>query len=206
VIYLIVKMSVYLLGALALGAAGGWLWRNVQAAAREQTLERQLLDARGRLPPLESMLRTCEERLGGLRGELRSRDETLSLRNREIEGLEQVVAELRQQLADADRRVAAAMDARTPAAPEAARVDGAAGGAIVAEQVARIESLESALRGANGELERARAELAEERRVMASLKRERELQHAALQALEQRLEMMRDEPEQDDDSRQAVNG
>jgi chromosome segregation ATPase len=193
VIYLIVKMFLYLACALALGVAGGWLLRNVQAAAREQSLERQLLDANGRLPSLESMLQTCEQRLGGLHDELRCRDETLSLRNREIESLEQTLAELRDQLATAN----------TPSGPVPELAPDYAADLLMLKQTARLEVLETALQEANAELERAHAALAAHKRRLASLMRERALQQAALQALEQRLESTRDRA--DDDGRRAAN-
>jgi septal ring factor EnvC (AmiA/AmiB activator) len=207
VIYLIVKIFVYLVCALCIGFAAGWLWRNVQAAGREQTLDRQLMDARGRLPPLEASLRTAEERLGGLRGELRSRDETLHLRNREIEGLEHAHAELREQLAAADQRLADAVAAaRRSASAEAARVAAKASADVAPRPSARVQELESALNTAGAELAQAREALAAEQRRMASLVRERELQHAALQALEQRLEMVRDRSGHPADDRSTASG
>jgi septal ring factor EnvC (AmiA/AmiB activator) len=194
VIYLILKIFAYLICGLAIGVAAGWLWRNVQAAAREHTLERQLMDSRGRLPPLETSLRTCEERLGGLRGELRSRDETLHLRNREIDGLEHTCAELRQSLEAADQRLADAVAAeRRAARADAARLAAKAASEATPRDTARVRELESALKAAVAELEETRAALEAEQRCMAGLVRERELQHAALQAMEQRLEMAREQ-------------
>jgi hypothetical protein len=100
-IYLIVEIIVYLLCALALGIGAGWLWRNVQAAAREQMLERQVLDVRGRLSGLESRSQAAERQLAVAQHELGDRDETLRLRNREIEALERLVRELEERLAAA---------------------------------------------------------------------------------------------------------
>jgi uncharacterized protein HemX len=154
VIYLIMEMVLYLACALCLGVVAGWLWRNVQAAAVQDALERQLMDARSRLPPVEHALRSHEERLREMTLELAGRNETLSLRNREIEGLERVCADLRA-LVEAQREVAD---------------DG------------RVAALES-------DLELARAALVVERRRVEGLLRERDLQHAALRALEQRLEL-----------------
>jgi len=170
VIYLIVKMIVYLLCALVLGAVAGWLWRNVQAAAREQTLERQVMDARGRLPPLEARLENAERQLAAARDVLAGRDETVRLRNREIEGLERTVLELQRRLADAQ-----------VAAPRL--------GEDAAVAPDRVAALEGALRAAGAELEQVRAALAAEQRRVEGLMRERDLQHASLRALEQRLKI-----------------
>jgi predicted nucleic acid-binding Zn-ribbon protein len=169
-IYLIVNMIVYLLCALALGIGAGWLWRNVQAAAREQALERQLMDVRGRLSPLEARVQTAERQLAVAQDELASRDETVRLRNREIEGLERVVRELQERLDAA-------------AAP---RAEDAVAGAV---PPARVAALEGALRRAGAELEQLRSAMAAEQRRVEGLLRERELQHASLKALEQRLKI-----------------
>jgi septal ring factor EnvC (AmiA/AmiB activator) len=194
VIYLIVKIFAYLACGLLIGIASGWLWRNVQAAARELALERQLMDVRGRLAPLETSLRACEERIGSLRGDLWSRDETVQLRNREIEGLERTCDELRAQLDAADQRLAEAVaEARRAAIAESAREPAHPTGTGTPQNAARVQALESALRAARAELEQSRAALAAEQRRMASLVRERQLQHAALQALEQRLQLVREQ-------------
>jgi len=235
VIYLIGKIFAYLLCSLGLGIGAGWLWRNLQAAKREEALERQLLDVRSRLPQLENALRGSEDRLGGLRGALRERDETLAThieslaaRERALAEVERSNAELRERLAAG--RMATAADSRPPAAAdgddlelhpgdpsearpwlEAERDAAAEAPAAVAEAPAavdhaRIEELEAALSAAAAELAQARSALAAEQRRIDGLMRERELQNASLRALEQQLELVREERALAEVKRLAANG
>ncbi|MFU8813730.1 MAG: hypothetical protein ACNA7W_00175 [Pseudomonadales bacterium] len=107
-IYLIGKMFVYLLLSLGLGVGAGWLLRNIQATLREETLERQLMEARSRLPQMETALRKQEDRLGGLRGELRARDEALADHAEQLAARDRAVAELERNCAELNKRLAAA--------------------------------------------------------------------------------------------------
>lgn len=77
-IYLIGKIFIYLLIALGIGAAAGWLWRNLQAVDRESALERALMELRRRLPQIEMALRKRDEQLDAAHAELRAREEALS--------------------------------------------------------------------------------------------------------------------------------
>jgi len=71
VIYLVFKIFVYLALALGLGAAGGWLLRNLAATRQEETLNRQLIEARGRIPQLESRLRGQDEMTAKLKAQIK---------------------------------------------------------------------------------------------------------------------------------------
>lgn len=82
------------------------------------------------------------------------------------------------------------------AAAEAAAAEAAAEAAVA--EAARVDDgefqrLADALEDARQDLERARAALAAEQRRVAELTQERALQHRALAALEQQLEMVRDD-------------
>lgn len=97
-IFLVFKIFVYLALALCLGAAGGWLLRNLAATRHEETLNRQLIEARGRVPQLESQLRgqgemtsqlkaqikEKEAQVGELNQALKERDEALVQKEREV--------------------------------------------------------------------------------------------------------------------------
>lgn len=259
-IFLIAKIFVYMLLALAAGAAAGWLWRHRQAAQQEGALERALMDARSRLPQMETALRSRDERIDTMardiqeyRSALTGHEATAAARDRTVADLERSCAELRQRLEqtpgkpagpapaeDGDeislhpgdpevRHEAAAAGGAAPAQAETP-ADGAAGTLDTGEREAleaalddartALEETRTALAEARAEADQARAEaeqareamegqdrdaleatqaaLAAEQRKVAELSRERDLQHRALRALEQRLELA--------EERRAANG
>jgi chromosome segregation ATPase len=73
-IYLIMKMFLYLLIALVAGGAAGWLLRNVAAMRQEDELNKSLADARGRVPQFESLLRSRDELVKQLRMDLKTQE------------------------------------------------------------------------------------------------------------------------------------
>ncbi len=73
-IYLIMKMFLYLLIALVTGGAAGWLLRNVAAMRQEDELNKSLADARGRVPQFESLLRSRDELVKQLRMDLKTQE------------------------------------------------------------------------------------------------------------------------------------
>ena len=73
-IYLIMKMFLYLLIALVAGGAAGWLLRNVAAVRQEDELNKSLADARGRVPQFESLLRSRDELVKQLRMDLKTQE------------------------------------------------------------------------------------------------------------------------------------
>jgi hypothetical protein len=77
VIFLVFKIFAYLAVALGLGAAGGWLLRNLVAMRQEEALNRQLIEARGRVPQLESQIRGLDEKAGRLTEKIREKDTQL---------------------------------------------------------------------------------------------------------------------------------
>lgn len=255
-IFLIAKIFVYMLLSLAAGAAAGWLWRHQQAAQQEGALERALMDARSRLPQMETALRSRDERLNTMardiqeyRSTLTEHEATVAARDRAVADLERTCAELRQRLEQTAGRPAGPAVAEDgdeialhPGDPNAQTEHGAApaqprpaaddAGATrdagerealetaLDEARAALQEARSALAEARAEAEQARAEaeqvreavagqdrdaletaqaaLAAEQRKVAELTRERDLQHQALRALEQRLELA--------EERRAANG
>lgn len=186
-IYLIGKIFIYLLAALGVGAAAGWLWRNLQAVDRESALERQLMELRGRLPQMETALRKRDEQLDAANAELRAREEALSSQAELMAERDRLAAELErlrvQPAATGDALPVDILDSGSSDSPALAEDASApAGSAAAAAEVAEIREA----------LERANRALQVERRRVEELSRERELQNRALQALEQQLDMARD--------------
>jgi len=164
VIYLVIRIFVYLLFALALGVAAGWLWRNREAAGHHGALERALMDSRARLPQMETALRASEARLDAVMAELEAREEELATRHERLTAERHRAEELERACAVLEARLEAAAVASPPPEPQADP----------------------------GELERMRRALAAEQRRVEELGRERELQRGALAALEQQLELARE--------------
>lgn len=73
-IYLILKMFVYLLLALCAGTGAGWVLRHIAAAKQEEEMQRTLADARARVPQFESLIRTRDEQINRLKEELKDKD------------------------------------------------------------------------------------------------------------------------------------
>jgi hypothetical protein len=83
-IFLIAKIFVYLLLSGVVGAAAGWLTRNLQAQRSEENASRAVNDAKSKVPQLESLLRGRDEQVTKLkaqvndgRGKLNDADEAL---------------------------------------------------------------------------------------------------------------------------------
>ncbi|MAT84868.1 MAG: hypothetical protein CMD39_11335 [Gammaproteobacteria bacterium] len=244
-IFLIAKIFVYLLLALGLGAAAGWLWRHQQATGREAELEKALLDARSRLPQMETALRAREERVEVLGRELAARDEAVAAHEETVAARDRAVTELERACADLRQRLAEIEAAGTPETPDHTAAedelalhpgDPHAGDTVVAADPApasdahgapvtlpeqpglaadgadqsadagtpptvteaEIEALEAELEETRAALASAQNALAGEQRRVTELTRERELQHHALKALEQQLELAQE--------RRAANG
>lgn len=207
-IYLAGKIFFYLVLALGLGAAAGWLWRNLQAVNREVALERQLVESRSRMPQLETAVRSREQQLEAARADLEARDQAMSEH-------ETLVAERDRLAAELARTREAALRHREAEPPSPEPVPAASADATLAlhpgdpagtpaEPAPGIdhgerEALEQALAETRAELaeaqqslERANRALAGEQRRVQELTRERELQSLSLKALEQQLEMARE--------------
>lgn len=73
-IYLIMKMFIYLVVALVAGGAAGWLLRNIAALRKEDELNKSLAEARARVPQFESLLRSRDELVKQLRLDLKTQE------------------------------------------------------------------------------------------------------------------------------------
>lgn len=73
-IFLILKMFVYLLLALAAGVGAGWVLRHIAAAKQEEDVQRTLADARARVPQFESLIRSRDEQIKRLKEDLKDKD------------------------------------------------------------------------------------------------------------------------------------
>lgn len=193
-IYLAVKIFIYLLAALGLGGIGGWLLRNLTAMGREEALSRELQAAQRSLPELEAQVRGREEKNRALLAQMGERDareaelrDALAVRDARLAEKDQSLRVLQSRLS-ASQDEGAGSRAGTGQQAEPASADGAPAVGVHEESAAfraRIEKLEQ-------ELARAGRALSNERRRVDELKRERELQNRTLQALNQQLEMTRE--------------
>ena len=115
-IYLILKIFVYLAFALALGGAAGWLLRQFTAQQREEQLQRDLADARSKVPQLESMIRARDEKLRRAnQGETdadaadESLKEALEQAQRELKERDQDIRKLKGEVAEAREAAASGL-------------------------------------------------------------------------------------------------
>ncbi len=97
-IYLILKMFVYLLLALFAGAGAGWVLRHIAASKQEEDMQRTLADARARVPQFESHIRSRDEQISRLKEDLKEKDVR-------INGLVDDVREAELALKDRDREL-----------------------------------------------------------------------------------------------------
>ncbi len=73
--FLILKIFLYLCVALMMGGAAGWLLRHINAQKELEELQRNLADSKTKVPKLESLLRAKEERIRALSTAQSERDE-----------------------------------------------------------------------------------------------------------------------------------
>lgn len=92
-IYLVFKIFVYLAFALGLGAAGGWLLRNLAATRQEEALNRQLIEARGRIPQLESRLRGQDELATTLKTQIKEKEAQVVELNQALKERDEVLVQ-----------------------------------------------------------------------------------------------------------------
>jgi chromosome segregation ATPase len=90
-IYLIMKIFLYLFIALIVGLGAGWLIRNIAATRKEDELNKLITEVRARVPQFESLMRTRDEQAQKLRADLKSQEakqtelqSTLKLRELEL--------------------------------------------------------------------------------------------------------------------------
>ena len=92
-IFLILKMFIYLLLAAAIGGAAGWLFRNLQAQKTEENANRAVNDAKAKLPQLESLLRGRDEQINKLKDQLTEARSQLNEQDQEHRATEQQLKE-----------------------------------------------------------------------------------------------------------------
>ncbi len=92
-IFLVLKMFVYLFVALAAGGAAGWLLRNLAATKREEDMQRVVNETKSRVPQFESLMRGRDDQIKKLKYEVEAKQKELgeayqSLRDAEHEARE----------------------------------------------------------------------------------------------------------------------
>ncbi len=226
--FLIIKIAVYLVVALALGVGAGWVTRHVAAQRESDAVNRQLNDNRAKVPQLESLIRVRDDEIKRIKllqdeqqAETQQAKEAMLEQQQAMRAKEVEIARLKAQVNNAQSLSDALEDddflapGDKPAAPIAADPGQQE---LVAQLNARIETLELELADARFQLDAAeadsglRVEMDEltnrlrqkaqdferltrqmdgEKRKVAELERERELQNKSLQVLHQQLEMER---------------
>lgn len=111
-IFLVFKIFVYLVVAICLGAAGGWLLRNLAATRHEALLNRQLIEDRGRVSHLESQLRGHKEVASQLKVEIKEKEEQLGELNQALKQRDESLVEKARALSLLQTRLDGRVDAR----------------------------------------------------------------------------------------------
>lgn len=75
--FLILKIFIYLCVALGMGGGAGWLIRHIAAQKEIEALQRNLQDAKTKVPKLESTLRARDERIKSLTSSKAEQEEAL---------------------------------------------------------------------------------------------------------------------------------
>jgi len=93
VIFLVLKMFLYLLVALGAGGAAGWLLRNLAAAKTEEDMQRTVNETKSRLPQFESLMRGRDDQIKKLKYEIEAKQKEMgeayqSLRDAETDARE----------------------------------------------------------------------------------------------------------------------
>ena len=219
-IFLIVKIFVYLLLAVVVGGVAGWLFRNLNAQRTEEAANRAVNDAKSKLPQLESLLRGRDEQVTKLKDQLQEYKAQLSEQDQVLRAGEQ---QLREQQRQTNRWQQSAEAARAGASSEfdIAEEGGSDSNDLIAElsqEISRlktqieqapkqstsvgsagdevllqveVETLRTQLASAEGDLKVATADLLHEQNKVTDLQRERELQNKSLQVLHQQLDLER---------------
>lgn len=171
-IYLVMKMLVYLAVAMAAGFGAGWLIRNLTATRKEDELQRALGETKSRLPQLESLMRTRDEQLNNARAELKDKDARIGELRAQMDSQQKTLKERERDLKNAQARLAV--------------LDELDDGSV------DLQALESRLRETALDRDRLSKALEQEKRRITELERERELQNRSLLVLHQQLELARE--------------
>jgi hypothetical protein len=106
VIYLILKMFVYLALAVLAGFGAGWLIRNLTAAKKEEELQRTLSETKARVPQFESLMRSRDDQMKTLRQEIKDKDVRFGELHEQMGLQDRAVKEKDQELRTAQSRLA----------------------------------------------------------------------------------------------------
>ncbi len=164
-IYLVLKIFGYLLVALLAGFASGWLFRNLTAIKKDETLQGSLNDVRAKLPQFESLLRGRDQQVSKLKEDLKNKEQNMTELKDEFREKEKALLKKTQELKrlkkgavddnllDADigstQIDASASDEDAPSSEEG----GSDAKAASTEQTQRIEALEGQIVELKKELE-----------------------------------------------------
>lgn len=170
--FLILKIFIYLCVALGLGAAAGWLLRHVKAQKEVEELQRALAGAKAKVPKLEALLRGKEERIRNISKAQSEKDEVL--KGSRVQD-EQIARQLREKELLV-QRLRSRIEVLEQSSGEEPLIDGAllasdedsdnaaAQGAPGTEQAAAAPSTETpAITELNREIERLKEEVASTR-------------------------------------------
>lgn len=201
-LYLILRISLYLIAGTAMGAAAGYLFRHVQAKRVEESLTSALTDTKAKLPQQDTLLRTRDEMIAELKSALDEQKELEKEHETQRQALEKQLKEKSAELKRAEARKAANGSMTLDVLDE--EPSGADHTAEIEPLKAEIARLKRELANASGddELDSMRRKL-EQRdldyqslaklldqkdKTIADLERERELQQRSLHVLHQQLE------------------
>jgi len=107
VIYLIMKMFIYLAVAVAAGFGAGWLTRNLTAARKEDELQRTLSETKSLVPQFESLMRSRDDQVSSLRKEVQDKDARLGELHAQMDLQEKNLKERERDLKRVQSRLAA---------------------------------------------------------------------------------------------------
>lgn len=209
-IYLLLQMFVYLVVAAAMGAAAGWLWRNLAAQKTDEDARRQVNESKSKLPQLESLLRSRDEQLGKLKDQLSEIKKQAKTESRQHNELQQQLRKQDQEIHRLKNSSASTNSANEFLLDEVSHqvedselqekylVVAAELEALQMQQKAREQEFSQLQRGLVGKVEEltmqltsANQELSLEKDKVSELEREQELHSKSLLVLHQQLEMER---------------
>jgi len=215
-IFLILKIFVYLLLAGSIGAGAGWLFRNLQAQKIEERANRAVHDAKSKVPQLESLLRGRDEQVQKYKNQMKDNKVMLAEAQREFRDVEQRHRELEREAKQWRQKAEAVKPASLDEFDLNAEASDDQANKLISELSAEISSLKQKLaqlqtspkvdnstliaefdalalqlKSTERKLTISTRDLTHEQVKVTELERERELQNKSLQVLHQQLDMER---------------
>lgn len=200
-LYLMLRIALYLIAGTAMGAAAGYLFRHVQAKRVEESLTSALTDTKAKLPQQDTLLRTRDEMIAELKAAIDERKEAEKESDQQRQELEKQIKQLTAELRRAEAQKAATTPLSLDELDDDLSVNSTAETSALREKIKVLEA-KLASAGSDGEIDSVRRQL-EQRdldyqslakllehkdKTIADLERERELQQRSLQVLHQQLE------------------